>query len=1093
MLIGSIPNLRIALSTLGRNSRNTSSSRSLALLHLPAKTFCLPSTATRTARSSIGIYPTVRTFGGSQANFSSSAAIMDHNHAAKRKASPTSTSDRPMKQVRQDQLSPAMPANGVSADASANDTPNGYASSDGEEAEEPVVAQLQGESAEWQATIEKVVKNVVSIHFCQTASFDTDSAISSEATGFVVDAKRGYILTNRHVVGSGPFWGYVIFDNHEECDVYPVYRDPVHDFGILRFDPKAVKYMTLDQLELRPDLAKVGSEIRIVGNDAGEKLSILSGVISRLDRNAPEYGEGYSDFNTSYVQAAAAASGGSSGSPVVNIDGVAIALQAGGRSDGASTDYFLPLDRPRRALECIRAGKPVSRGDIQTQWMFKTFDDVRRLGLSPEWEAKVRAEFPKETGMLVAEVILPDGPGHTHLEEGDVLIKVNGELLTQFIRLDDILDSSVGRTVKLLVQRGGEDVEVELGVGDLHAITPDRYVAVCGASFMDLSYQVARYYAVTLKNPGVYCCEASGSFRFDGSESGWLIQSIDNKPTPDLATFIEVMKAIPDRSRVVVTYKHLRDMHTLNTSILFMDRHWSKSMRMAVRNDETGTWDFTDLAEPLDPVDPVPRKANFVKMEAAQHPAAVDIIRSFVRIGATMPIRIDGFPRSRKVGFGLVIDAEKGLVVVSRAIVPYDMCDISVTIADSVIVDGKVIFMHPLQNYAIIQYDSSLVQAPVKSAKLAERPIKQGENTIFFGFNQNYRPVVAKTTVTDITTVAIPASASTPRYRAVNLDAITVDTSLSGQCGSGVLVAEDGTVQALWLTYLGERTGHSNKDVEYHLGFATPALLPVLNEIKLGKKPNLRILNLETQTVQMSQCRIMGVSEEWIERVEREDPERHQLFMVRKVDAGNVGGLAEGDIILTLNDKLITRVSDLDIMYSNDVLDVVVVRKQEEVRLNVPTVPTSELETDRVVAFCGAVLHRPHHAVRQQISKMHSDIYITARMRGSPAYMYGLAPTNFIMAVNGVPTLDLESFIRETKKIPDNTYFRLKVRTFDNVNWVATLKANYSYFPTVEFAKDDSVREGWRRVQYEDGVAKKGVGEASGHEEVDAGEDGMEE
>jgi hypothetical protein len=173
--------------------------------------------------------------------------------------------------------------------------------------------------------------------------------------------------------------------------------------------------------------------------------------------------------------------------------------------------------------------------------MFKTFDDVRRLGLSPEWEAKVRAEFPKETGMLVAEVILPGSVGHTLLEEGDVLVKVNGELLTQFIRLDAILDSSVGQKVKLLVQRGGEDIEVELEVGDLHAITPDKYVTVCGASFHDLSYQVARYYAVGLKKPGVYCCEATGSFRFDGSESGWLIQSIDNKPTPDLDTFIEVM------------------------------------------------------------------------------------------------------------------------------------------------------------------------------------------------------------------------------------------------------------------------------------------------------------------------------------------------------------------------------------------------------------------------------------------------------------------------------------------------------------------------------------------------------------------------
>lgn len=112
------------------------------------------------------------------------------------------------------------------------------------------------DSFEWQDTIENVVRNVVSIRFCQTCSFDTDPALNSEATGFVVDAERGYILTNRHVVGAGPFWGYCIFDNHEEVDAYPVYRDPVHDFGILKFDPKAIKYMPVKALTLRPDLAK---------------------------------------------------------------------------------------------------------------------------------------------------------------------------------------------------------------------------------------------------------------------------------------------------------------------------------------------------------------------------------------------------------------------------------------------------------------------------------------------------------------------------------------------------------------------------------------------------------------------------------------------------------------------------------------------------------------------------------------------------------------------------------------------------------------------------------------------------------------------
>ena len=306
--------------------------------------------------------------------------------------------------------------------------------------------------------------------------------------------------------------------------------------------------MPLEALELRPDLARVGSEIRVVGNDAGEKLSILSGVISRLDRNAPEYGEGYSDFNTNYIQAAAAASGGSSGSPVVNLDGFAVALQAGGRADGAATDYFLPLDRPLRALECIRKGLPVSRGTIQTQWIIKPFDECRRLGLTPQWEALIRKNFPKETGMLVAEIVLPEGPADKKIEEGDVLVKINGELLTQFVRLDSILDSNVNKKVTILVQRGGKDVEVNVEVGDLHDITPDRFVTVAGGSFHNLSYQQARLYAIPVK--GVYVCEAAGSFRFENTESGWLIESIDQKKTPDLDTFIEVMKGIPDRARV---------------------------------------------------------------------------------------------------------------------------------------------------------------------------------------------------------------------------------------------------------------------------------------------------------------------------------------------------------------------------------------------------------------------------------------------------------------------------------------------------------------------------------------------------------------
>ncbi|KAG6003672.1 hypothetical protein E4U54_000643 [Claviceps lovelessii] len=932
----------------------------------------------------------------------------------------------------------------------------------------PIFLDTPGSLGEWQDTIQKVVRNVVAIRFCQTCSFDTDAALTSEATGFVVDSERGYILTNRHVVGAGPFWGYCVFDNHEEVDCYPVYRDPIHDFGILRYDPKAIKYMLVDGLDLRPDQAKVGVEIRVVGNDAGEKLSILSGVISRLDRNAPEYGEGYSDFNTCYYQANAAASGGSSGSPVVSKDGSAVALQAGGRSDGASTDYFLPLDRPLRALQCIQQGKPVTRGDIQCQFLLKPFDECRRLGLTPAWEAETRKAFPNETNMLVAEIVLPSGLSDNKIEEGDVLVKVNGELITQFIRLDDILDSNVGNNIELQLQRGGQDVKVNIEVGDLHSITPDRFVSVAGASFHNLSYQQARLYAVPVQ--GVYVCESAGSFRFDNNDNGWVLQTIDNKEVPDLDTFVKVVQGIPDKARAVVTYKHLRDLHTTNTAVVHMDRHWSPKIKQAVRNDVTGLWDFTDMGDPLPPVPPVRRSAEFIELDHMPHPGIAELIHSFVHVNCTMPVKLDGFPKNRRWGMGLVIDADNGLVIISRAIVPYDLCDISVTIADSIIVEGKVVFLHPLQNYVIVRYDPALVDASVKSARLSSEHLTQGAKTYFLGHNRIGRVVHGATTVTEITAVAIPANSGAPRYRAVNVDAITIDSNLGSTCNSGVLVSPDGTVQALWLSYLGERSPCSQRDEEYYLGLGTPTLLPVLSMIQKGESPKLRLLSVEFRAIQMLQASVMGVSDEWIKKVTQANRSHHQLFMVSKRTFERVNqpvSLLEGDIILTLNGKICTTISDFDVMYSNEVLDAVIVRKCKEMKLQLATVPADDIETDHAVYFCGAILHRPHLAVRQQISKLHSEVYVSSRNRGSPAYQYGVAPTNFITHVNGQPTPDLESFIAATRKIPDNTYFRLKAVTFDSVPWVITMKKNDHYFPTMEWIKDSTEACGWRRVTYE--------------------------
>ncbi|KAF7728833.1 hypothetical protein EC973_005459 [Apophysomyces ossiformis] len=914
--------------------------------------------------------------------------------------------------------------------------------------------------SKWQNTINDVVKAIVSIRFSQVAAFDTEGPETSEASGFIVDAEKGIILTNRHVACAGPFVGEAVCHDHEEVDVFPIYRDPVHDFGFLKFDPKKIKYMPVTQVELRPELAKVGLDIRVVGNDAGEKLSILAGSISRLDRNTPEYGDlTYNDFNTFYLQAASSTSGGSSGSPVIDIHGNAVALQAGGHTK-AATDFFLPLDRIKRALYYVQHGELVPRGDIQVQFTYRPFDEARRLGLRAETEEKLRAVFKDEIGMLVAETVLPEGPAYKMMEEGDILLTINGEYITKFVPLEEMLDSNVGKDIRVGIERGGKPMEFVVRVGDLHAITPDRYVEIGGSKLNEVSYQLARAYCVPCR--GVYVAEASGMFRLDGPDNGWIIKSVDDKPTPNLDAFIEVMKRIPDRARVPVVYYSIADTHTILMAVVQVERHWS-SFRLAVRNDKTGLWDFTELGESVPPRAIVPTTKRFVELDDSLGPAK-NLIRCLVKVNFYMPCRLDGFPRSRKQGAGVIVDKERGFVVVSRSIVPTSMGDLTLTVADSIVIPAKVVYLHPTHNFGIVQYDPKHIgDTNVMSAPFSDVTLLQGHKVTLVAHNHNQRPVCLTTVVTDVTCVTIPHN-GTPRFRSINLDAITLDTQLAAQCSSGLLADSEGLVQGLWMSFLGERNvnGHDN---EYHLGLHISTIKPILERLQHNKPVSLRSINVELMPVQMAQATAMGLSDEWVRKVEENNHAKHQLFMIRRTEASSESAqiLRELDLILAVNGKVITRMYEMDMQYEAEELDMTILREKEEKTVKVKTSVVSGDGTNRVVFWAGAALQEPHKAVLQQSKTLPSRIYISARSKGSPAYMYGLVPTMWITHINAIKVVTLDDLIEAVKDIEDNIYVRVRCVSFDNVPVMLSVKMVNHYFPLVDMVKDPSADCGWSK------------------------------
>jgi pro-apoptotic serine protease NMA111 len=404
----------------------------------------------------------------------------------------------------------------------------------------------------WVRALHRVIKAIVTIKAKTLRCFDTEHASSFEGTGFVVDKKMGLILSNRHIVRQGPIAARAIFGNYEEIVVQQAYVDPVHDFGFFKYDPTKVKFAEVEEIELYPQGAKVGLEIKVCGNDAGEKLSILSATLARLDRAAPEYSFGYNDFNINYFQAASGTSGGSSGSPVLDIQGRAIALNAGASVDAAS-GFFLPLDPAVRALKFVQRHESVPRGTLQTIFIHSSYDELRRLGFPESAEEACRKRNKEATGLLTVSDIIPEGPGYiAGLEVGDILIECYensyGKVpIEGFNQLWEIIDDGVDKDITLTVYRGQDRKDVTVCVQDLHLITPNTFLELGNGIFNPLSYQLARRYHMPSR--GVYAAEG-GIFNSADTKRNFLLTQLAGKPINSLEDLKRIYLSLPDCKRV---------------------------------------------------------------------------------------------------------------------------------------------------------------------------------------------------------------------------------------------------------------------------------------------------------------------------------------------------------------------------------------------------------------------------------------------------------------------------------------------------------------------------------------------------------------
>lgn len=265
-------------------------------------------------------------------------------------------------------------------------------------------------------------------------------------SGTIVDAAKGYILTNNHVIDQADTIKVRLNDDRE----FPaklIGRDPDTDIAVLQIKATGLKALTL----ANSDELEVGDFVVAIGSPFGLRASVTAGIVSGLGRNG--MGEGIEDF----IQTDASINPGNSGGALVNLRGelVGVPSQILSRSGGnIGIGFAIPVNLARSVMDQIVKYGSVERGRV----------GIGGQDLDP---ALAKAfGLPDTRGAVVTQVQAESPADRAGLKSEDVILKVNGSPISSYAQLRNRLALiRVGEKVQLDILRSGKPKTLTLTIG----------------------------------------------------------------------------------------------------------------------------------------------------------------------------------------------------------------------------------------------------------------------------------------------------------------------------------------------------------------------------------------------------------------------------------------------------------------------------------------------------------------------------------------------------------------------------------------------------------------------------------------------------
>ena len=231
----------------------------------------------------------------------------------------------------------------------------------------------------------------------------------SLGSGVVIDADRGYVITNHHVVGRADEITVTLRDGRA-LSAKLLGSDPEADVAVLQIKAdnlSAIKLADSDQL-------RVGDFVVAIGNPFGLGQTVTSGIISALGRSGLGI-EGYEDF----IQTDASINPGNSGGALVNLNGDLVGMNTailapGGSGGNVGIGFAIPVNMVSQIVDQLVEHGEVSRGVLGVVTQDLTTDLAQAFGIKAN------------KGAVISKVV-PDSPAQAAgIKAGDVVIEVNG-------------------------------------------------------------------------------------------------------------------------------------------------------------------------------------------------------------------------------------------------------------------------------------------------------------------------------------------------------------------------------------------------------------------------------------------------------------------------------------------------------------------------------------------------------------------------------------------------------------------------------------------------------------------------------------------